>query len=150
MTNACRFLSYTVSVFCLVGLMVSWANADAVGEWRSYGSDTGSTKYLPLDQINEENVGNLRIAWRWNSPDNEILDANPDLWTMVNEATPLMIDGVLYTSTALSQVAAIDANIIQKPTKTAHQPMWALSIVASPTGRMARTSELSLEQAMHI
>ena len=109
MTNACRFLSYTVSVFCLVGLMVSWAHADAVGEWRSYGSDTASTKYAPLDQVNKDNVKDLRIAWRWNSVDNAILESNPDLWVMVNEATPLMIDGVLYTSTALSQVAAIDA-----------------------------------------
>ena len=35
------------------------------GEWRSYGGDAGSTKYSPLDQINRDNVKNLRIAWRW-------------------------------------------------------------------------------------
>ena len=35
------------------------------GEWRFYGGDAGSTKYSPLDQINRDNVKDLRIAWRW-------------------------------------------------------------------------------------
>ncbi len=38
-----------------------------------------------------------------------LVESNPDLWTMVNEATPLMIDGVIYTSASLNQVAAIKA-----------------------------------------
>jgi glucose dehydrogenase len=35
------------------------------GEWRYYGGDAGSTRYAPLDQINKQNVKDLRIAWRW-------------------------------------------------------------------------------------
>ena len=35
------------------------------GEWRSYAAEPGSTKYSPLDQINRDNVKNLRIAWRF-------------------------------------------------------------------------------------
>ena len=100
---------YAISIFCTIGLIVCPADAGKVGEWRSYGSDNASTKYLPLDQINKDNVRNLRIAWRWKSPDNALVEFNPDLWTMVNEATPLMIDGVIYTSTSLNQVAAIKA-----------------------------------------
>ena len=80
-----------------------------VNEWTHYGSDAASSKYSPLDQINGENVQRLEIAWRWNSPDNQILQTNPELWSMVYEATPLMIDGVLYTSTSMSQVVALDA-----------------------------------------
>ena len=39
-----------------------------------------------------------------------IKEANPKIGpTRANESTPLMIGGVLYTSTSLSQVAAIDA-----------------------------------------
>ena len=34
------------------------------GQWRSHGGDLGSTKYAPLDQINKDNVSQLRIAWR--------------------------------------------------------------------------------------
>lgn len=98
---------YVIPIFCAIGLMVCPADAGKVGEWRSYGSDNSSTKFLPLDQINKGNVKDLRIAWRWNSPDNALVESNPDLWTMVNEATPLMIDRVIYTSTSLNQVAAI-------------------------------------------
>jgi quinoprotein glucose dehydrogenase len=80
-----------------------------LGEWRSYGADTANSKYAPLDQIHRDNVKELHIAWRWRSVENAILKDRPELWTMVNEATPVMIAGRLYTSTSLSQVAAIDA-----------------------------------------
>ena len=77
------------------------------GEWPSYGADTANSKYSPLDQIHKDNVKDLQIAWRWSSVDNAILKDHSELWTMANEATPLMIAGRLYTSTALSQVAAL-------------------------------------------
>ena len=104
-----RFLSYLSMALCLFSLPLAPTHADQAGEWRSYGGEKTSSKYAPLEQIHRDNVGQLRIAWRWNSIDNEILAARPELWTMVNEATPLMVDGVIYTSTALSQVAALDA-----------------------------------------
>ena len=100
---------YIVSIFCAIGLIVPPADASETGEWRAYGSDKASTKYVPLDQINKDNVKDLRIVWRWNSPDNALVESNPDLWTMVNESTPLMIGGVIYTSTSLNLVAAINA-----------------------------------------
>ena len=102
-------LLYLVSNFCAIGLIVYPIDAGEIGEWRAYGSDKASTKYVPLDQINKDNVKDLRVAWRWNSPDNALVESNPELWTMVNEATPLMIGGVIYTSTSLNQVAAIKA-----------------------------------------
>jgi quinoprotein glucose dehydrogenase len=79
------------------------------GAWKSYGADQASSKYAPLNQINKSNVQDLQIAWRWESVDRAILNANPGLWTWKYEATPLMVDEVLYTSTSLSQVAAIHA-----------------------------------------
>ena len=100
---------YIILMFCGTGLIATPADAGEVGEWRAYGSDNASTKYIPLDQINKNNVKDLQIAWRWNSPDNALVESNPDLWTMVNESTPLMIGGVIYTSTSLNLVAAINA-----------------------------------------
>ena len=99
---------YIVSILFAIDPIVLMADASEVGEWQAYGSDKASTKYVPLDQINKDNVKDLRIAWRWNSPDNALVESNPDPWTMVNEATPLMIGGVIYTSTSLNQVAAIN------------------------------------------
>lgn len=43
------------------------------------------------------------------APDKKVMEANPNLQTWVWEATPLMIDTVLYISTSMSQVAAIGA-----------------------------------------
>ena len=110
MIRTYHLLTYCiVSIFCAIGLIVCPADAIKVGEWRVYGSDKASSKYVPVDQINKDNVRNLQVAWRWNSPDNALVESNPDLWTMVNEAIPLMIGGVIYTSTPLNQVAAIKA-----------------------------------------
>ena len=79
-----------------------------VHEWRGYASDNASSKYSALDQINHTNVASLRIVWEWQSPDADIIRANPDLNLAPGEfqATPIMADGLLYTSTAMSQVAA--------------------------------------------
>ncbi len=77
------------------------------GDWRYYGSTADSSKYSPLDQIDRENVDQLRVAWCWKSIDEPVLKKHSKLWTMVNEATPLAVGGKLYTSTSLNQVAAI-------------------------------------------
>ena len=75
----------------------------------SYGGDKASSKYSPLAQIGKDNFTRLRVAWTWRSADEEVVKANSQLRTWAWEATPLMVDGVLYVSTSLSQVAAIDA-----------------------------------------
>jgi len=85
------------------------------GEWRSYGGDLGSTKYSPLDQIDATNFADLKIAWRWNSIDGSVnLDSlreqRPQTSIRGLQATPLMVNGVLYLSTAMYQAAAIDAS----------------------------------------
>jgi len=77
-------------------------------EWRSYGADNGGTKYSPLDQITRENVKHLKIAWRWQSPANETSKQHPKIKQFIYETTPLFIDGTLYATTSLGQVAAID------------------------------------------
>ncbi len=82
----------------------------ARGEWPAYAGTYASIRYSPLDQINAGNVANLAIAWRWMSPDHAVRAANTDIDpSAVHQGTPIMINGVLYTSTSLSQVAAIDA-----------------------------------------
>lgn len=78
-------------------------------EWLHYGSDKASSKYSPLDQIDASNFARLKVASTWRSAEADVVRANPSLSTWVWEATPLMADGVLYVSTSLSQVAAIDA-----------------------------------------
>src|SRR6202158_5796166 len=74
------------------------------GEWRFYAGDAGSTKYAPLDQINRENVKELRVAWRWKGQN---FGPAPEFNL---EATPIMVGGVLYTTIGTRRdVVAIDA-----------------------------------------
>jgi len=84
-------------------------NDPAQQEWRFYGSDAASSKYVPLSQINADNVNNLEVAWVWDTPDNAIFAQDDRASAGEYKSTPIMIDGVLYVSTSLGQVAAIDA-----------------------------------------
>ena len=79
------------------------------GEWPVYGHDNTNTKYSSLSEISPANFSKLKVAWRWRSPDDAILKERKGTQTWQNEGTPIMIGGVLYVSTSLSQVAAIDA-----------------------------------------
>ena len=92
----------------VLGSLAIAPNNRAAGEWRVYGADLANTKYSPLDQITRDNVGTLRVAWRWQSIDQDVLGSRSDLHTFLNEGTPVMAGGRLYTVTSLSQVAAID------------------------------------------
>ena len=80
----------------------------ATQEWTHYGGTAASQKYSPLDQITAENVSRLKVAWRWTSPDNALVEANPLVRPGMYHDTPLMVGGTLYTVTSLGQVAAID------------------------------------------
>src|SRR5687767_5985032 len=39
------------------------------GDWRVTGNDAGNTRYSALDQINRDNVAQLRVAWTYRSGD---------------------------------------------------------------------------------
>lgn len=74
-------------------------------EWLSYGRTYDEQRFSPLDQINTGNVGELGLAW------------HADLDTARGqEATPLVIDGKIYVTTAWSKVKAFDA--------TTGKPLW--------------------------
>src|SRR5947207_15660584 len=70
---------YLALLACVVALQSSNAvvaqRGAANGQWPAYGGDSGSTKYAPLDQITAENVKELRVAGRWESPANAIIKA---------------------------------------------------------------------------
>ena len=74
------------------------------GEWRTYGGDLGSTRYVPHDQINAGNFSKLQVAWRFKT---DVFGVRPDYNL---QTTPLMINGVLYATVGSRRDAvAIDA-----------------------------------------
>lgn len=72
--------------------------AERNGEWLGYGRSYSEQRFSPLRQIDVANVGRVGLAW-WHEFDTD----------RGQEATPLMVDGVIYTSTAWSKVYAFDA-----------------------------------------
>jgi PQQ-dependent dehydrogenase (methanol/ethanol family) len=82
------------------------ARADAEPQnWMSYGRTYGEARYSPLDTINADNVSGLGLAW---SHDLNIGRGQ--------EATPIVVDGVMYVSTAWSLVRAFNA--------ATGEPLW--------------------------
>src|SRR5688572_7455121 len=107
-----RLLVLVVAIAGAVGIAgQSGRRVDArPGEWRFYGGDNGSTKYSALDQINRDNVKDLRIAWRQSVIPDAVRQIYPGL-SVPNSSqnTPLMVGGLLFISTGAGTVSALDA-----------------------------------------
>jgi len=78
-------------------LRLTKADSD-VGNWLSVGRTYSEQRFSPLDKINDKTVAQLGLAWS--------LDLDT---ARGQEATPLVIDGTMYSSSAWSKVQAIDA-----------------------------------------
>jgi quinohemoprotein ethanol dehydrogenase len=72
------------------------AGKDAAN-WLTYGRTYDEQRFSPLADIGDKNVGRLGLAWYHD------LDS-----ARGQEATPLVVDGVIYISTAWSKVLALD------------------------------------------
>src|SRR5262245_57500193 len=102
-------VSLTLGLVALAAAVISSQDRNARTEWRYYGGDKGYTRYSALDQINRDNVKNLRIAWRRPAVNEKLMQAFTDLRPNAYlRATPIMIDGVLYTQDSHGLVIAID------------------------------------------
>jgi quinohemoprotein ethanol dehydrogenase len=68
------------------------------GNWMSVGRTYDEQRYSPLKQIDERNVGQLGLAWYY------------DLNTQRGiEGTPIVVDGVMYATSAWTITVALDA-----------------------------------------
>jgi len=76
-------------------------------QWPHFGGDAGGRKYAPHKQIHRGNVGNLKVAWTHHSGD--VSDGKQFPVRSAFEATPLMVDGVLYFPTAFNRLVALEA-----------------------------------------
>lgn len=68
-------------------------------DWPSYGGTGYAWRYSALDQINTGNVKQLVAVWLFQSGD----------YVNALQSTPIVVDGVMYLSTAEAQVFALDA-----------------------------------------
>ncbi len=94
------------------------SNADAEpGNWMSYGRTYDEQRFSPLKRIDAGNVGQLRLAWH----------VDLDAAHRAQESTPVVVDGVMYITTAWSKVLALDA--------ATGKPLWTFDpAVPAPAG----------------
>ncbi len=79
------------------GFIIAHADSDA-GDWLTYGRSYNEQRFSPLKQIDDKNAGQLGLAWSYD------LDTHRG-----QESTPLVVDGVMYFTTAWSKVFAVNA-----------------------------------------
>ncbi|MEA3208636.1 MAG: quinoprotein glucose dehydrogenase [Chthoniobacter sp.] len=79
-------------------LVLPPASRAADTDWPIYLGDKGRSNYSPLHQIDRSNVGQLRVAWTYDTGDKGEYQANN-----------LIVGGVLYTASPTRKVIALDA-----------------------------------------
>ena len=73
------------------------ANEATSRDWPSHGLDYAETRFSKLQQITDGNVKNLGLAWTYD------LESTRGV-----EATPLVVDGIMYVTAPWSIVHAVD------------------------------------------
>lgn len=93
-----------ICMFLLVWNSGCEQDRDTFSNWGIYKADEKSSSYSPLDQINKENVSKLALAWVF-EPNDTIAGGRP----RNSESNPIIIEDVLYTTSARGRLFAVDA-----------------------------------------
>src|SRR6187549_1640725 len=78
--------------------LLAASDAANAGQWMSHGRDYSEQRFSPLTKISTDNVAQLGLSWF----------ADFDT-RRGQESTPIVVDGVLYVTTAWSKLYAYDA-----------------------------------------
>ena len=93
----------TVAV-CAVAGLYGQEQGTANGEWPTYGGNLSNDRYSPLDQITAANFNEMEAAWQFST---DSFGPSPE---SNFQSTPLMANGVLYTTAGTRRAAvALDA-----------------------------------------
>ena len=72
--------------------------------WKHFGGEMSAQRYSSIDQINNKNVNDLEIAWRWKSKD------FGSFQEIRNVSMPIMRNGLVFIGVGSTRsIAAIDA-----------------------------------------
>ncbi|HEX3352169.1 MAG TPA: pyrroloquinoline quinone-dependent dehydrogenase [Terriglobales bacterium] len=97
-------LPFLISVLACIPLEAYGQYHAKETEWPTYAADLAGTRYRPFDQVNASNFNDLEVAWRLKT---DMFGNRPEYKL---EGTPLMVNGVLYTTAGSRRAAiAVDA-----------------------------------------
>src|SRR5262252_4393537 len=96
-----------VAVVSVVTALSAQSTSRSAG-WTTYAGDARGSRYSPLTQINAKNVAQLKLAWQYG-----VAQPNAGTGSTVNavgrsQAIPILVGGVLYTSTSRRTIVALD------------------------------------------
>ncbi len=93
-------------LFCFLPLLCypPFGLAAQSPDWPAYGRDRGGERFSPLKVIDRGNVVRLAVAWEYTTGEARI----PMEQSVSLETTPLVLGGVMYLSTPLGRVVALD------------------------------------------
>ncbi len=103
-------MGFLVRVLC-ASLLPSLALAQTPAGWPLHGYDLSGTRYSPLPEIDTTNVGRLAPRWTWHSG-----------VAATFQATPIVVDTVMYVSLPFSGIAALDARDGRELWRYRHEP----------------------------
>ncbi|MDW5597455.1 PQQ-binding-like beta-propeller repeat protein [Conexibacter stalactiti] len=89
----------------------------APGDWAIFGRDWDNTRYAPQDSINKESISRLGEAWH--------SDLGGNQW--LNEAFPIVVDGVVYITTSTNEIYAFEGDTGRVKWKYAPKVDFSLS-----------------------
>src|SRR5947209_11987922 len=99
-----RVISAALLAFAY-GAVTAGAQVSAQGgEWAAYGHDQLGSRFSPLTKITRDNVAKLAVAWTYRTGEADVATRQ----TTKFEATPVMVDGMLYLSTPFGRVIELD------------------------------------------
>jgi quinoprotein glucose dehydrogenase len=93
------------SFIFIISLLVFSCVSDDKRTWSVYKADKESSSYSPLKEVNKQNVNKLKLAWQF-TPN----DARKNSHIGNSECNPIVVDGVMYATSARHRVYAIQAS----------------------------------------
>jgi alcohol dehydrogenase (cytochrome c) len=97
-TSIARLAEIRKSLEALTPVTDAMLREPAPGDWLMWRRTYDGWGHSPLDQINRENVSNLKVAWAWG------MDSSG-----YTEFTPLVHDGILFLWNFGEKIQALDA-----------------------------------------
>jgi quinoprotein glucose dehydrogenase len=110
-----RYLVLGIALVAIVGqIMFGYSTATShidlssggTADWPQYGRDQEGTRYSPVDQVNRGNVAYLKKAWEYHTGD--FSDGSGGRPETTFQATPILVEGVLYLATVYGRVIALN------------------------------------------
>jgi len=92
-----------LALFCLAVSCKKHERATGYTGWGAYAGGKEGNRYSSNDQINLQNVSQLKVAWTYSSGDKDSANRSQ------NQCNPIMVDGILYGTSPKLKLFALDA-----------------------------------------